>query len=231
MTPAMVCTPVTAAMYTWASASTCRCSSKAESYGRHRPLIGPATRLSGPTGSFLPIGRLRFKSASAAKDAGQRVVAFMTSVLVQRFFSSEPRVLPRPQPIPCCRIFDRETVQDRLVAGAREPFDHLQVLARSAELRLVGEVGRLDDERVAFPSASGIAHPPFDVRGRMRAADTDDARVVNHLVEDHDGVARLHDLLQVVVEVIGKRGRSRRRAKTEQAPLGERARFGTVVLS
>ena len=33
----------------------------------------------------------------------------------------------------------------------------------------------------------------------------------------------MDDLFQVVIEVIGKRGRPRRRAKSQEAPLGERA--------
>ena len=55
--------------------------------------------------------------------------------------------------------------------------------------------------------------------------------VVHHLVEDHDGVARLNDLLEVVVEVVRQRRRSRRRAEAEEAPLRERARFRAVVLA
>ena len=65
----------------------------------------------------------------------------------------------------------------------------------------------------------------------MRRVHADDTRVVHHLGEDDDGVLRLHDLLQVVVEVVRQRRRSRRVAEAEQAALGERAQLGTVERS
>ena len=90
----------------------------------------------------------------------QRVVPLVARVLVELLVARHPRVFAGPGPVPRLGIFDGEPVQQRLVVDAREPLDDFQLLARSVELRLVGEVRRLDDERVAFPPADRIAQPP-----------------------------------------------------------------------
>ena len=105
----------------------------------------------------------------------------------------------------------------------------LQVLGRAAELLLRREVGGLDDQRVAFPAADRIAHPRPDVLRQVLAADADDARVVDHLHQDHHVIRRLHDLEVVVVEVI--RHERRGRPERQQAALGERPELGVIVLA
>ena len=50
---------------------------------------------------------------------------------------------------------------------AREPFDQAQLVARrrAADRGLVRqEIGRLDDQRVAFPASARLAHVGLDVR-------------------------------------------------------------------
>src|SRR5439155_13511316 len=68
---------------------------------------------------------------------------------------------------------------------------------RALETRPRGEVGRLDDQRVAFPAARGVTRPLPDVRGRMRLAIEGDhairATAVSLLVIDHHRVRPLHD--------------------------------------
>src|SRR6185436_21117654 len=128
-----------------------------------------------------PVGRsnaLRFLKARAAQHAAKRVVALVACVFVDRFVRSDPRILSGPAPIPGRGMLEGEAIEQRLVVDAREAFDDVEVLARSAELSLSREVGRVDDERVAFPSADRIAQPLPDRGGRMRAADPDDPRVV-----------------------------------------------------
>src|SRR5262245_9528696 len=63
----------------------------------------------------------------------------------------------------------------------------------------------------------------------MLRVHADDARVVDHFREDHDRVGSLHNLVKVVVEVIRQHWWSRRRAKSEQTSLAERAAFGIIV--
>ena len=65
----------------------------------------------------------------------------------------------------------------------------------------VAQVGGLDDEGVAFPMAARIAQPLLDPAVDVRAAvHRNDARVVNHLHQDHDVAGRLKDLVVVIVE-------------------------------
>jgi hypothetical protein len=52
---------------------------------------------------------------------------------------------------------------------------------------------------------------------------------VHHLGEDHHVVGRLHDLMEVVVEVVRQDRRAGRRAEAQQAPFAERTTFGIVV--
>ena len=60
-------------------------------------------------------------------------------------------------------------------------------------------VGRVDDERVAFPVAAGIAEEAADRRRRVgTAVERDDPRLVDHLLKHHH-VRRLDNLEVVVV--------------------------------
>src|SRR4051812_11852619 len=91
------------------------------------------------------------------------VIAFMAGVLVNVPARRRPRHLTRPRPFPRRRVLYRETIQQRLVIHTSEPLHHVQVLRRSAEPRLVGEIRGVDNERVAFPMSHRIAHPLPDV--------------------------------------------------------------------
>src|SRR5437867_5936945 len=89
--------------------------------------------------SFLRV--LRFLLARAAEHATQRVVSLVAGVFVQVFLRGVPRVLAGPRFVPRRRVVNREPIEQRVRAGPREALDDVQVLARAAELRLVGEVG------------------------------------------------------------------------------------------
>src|SRR5260370_8242994 len=49
-----------------------------------------------------------------------------------------------------------------------------------------------------------------------------DTCVVNHFGEDHDRVRSLHDLMHIVIEIVGQRGRTGGGTESEQAALAER---------
>ena len=90
---------------------------------------------------------------------------------------------------------------------AREPLDDLhvgavaQAVAVQADARLIGEVRRLDDQRVAFPVAARVAHVLADLRADVRPSiERNDAGVVHHLVADRHFVRRLHDPVAVAVD-------------------------------
>ena len=112
-----------------------------------------------------------------------------------------------PRPLVAGRVGDREAVVDAVGRDAREPLDDAGVRARGmhqvphALIALRGQVGRLDDQRLALPVGARVAQPLADPRSQMPAAvQRDDPRVVDHLHQDHDVVGRLQNLIVVVVE-------------------------------
>ena len=120
-----------------------------------------------------------------AQDEPQAVVAFVTSVLVNRPVPFTHDDFRRPGPHPRGRILDREAVGD-IVGPRGEAFDDVQAVARenvrprrgrrAAKRRPVGEVRRVDDQRVAFPAPPGIAVQRPELRADMRAAVERDPR-------------------------------------------------------
>src|SRR5205809_5209023 len=63
----------------------------------------------------------------------------------------------------------------------------------------------------------------------MFAADADDAYIMDHLGQDHEMVRRLHDLMEIVVEVRGKRGRTRSGGEPQQTTFAQGTPLGIVV--
>src|SRR5262252_1702521 len=110
---------------------------------------------------LLRVGRLGgfLFPARAAQDVAQPIVAFVTGELVDRSVGPNHRVGHGPGPRPRRRIVYREAVLEGVGIEAREAFDEMEVRAGAAEARLVGEVGRVDDERVALPVSARIADP------------------------------------------------------------------------
>ena len=78
----------------------------------------------------------------------------------------------------------------------------LQLVARSAIRRLVGEVRRLDDERVAFPVAAAHRRRTDGSSTAMcgRVVERNHARVVDHLVGDRHEARALMDVIRVAVD-------------------------------
>ena len=84
----------------------------------------------------------------------------------------------------------------------------------------IGEVGRLDDERVALPVAARIAHQLAEAAADVRPpVERDDARLVHHLVDDDDRVRRLHDARAVAVD--HRQPRSGQAARDAAVPEAE----------
>ena len=63
----------------------------------------------------------------------------------------------------------------------------------------------------------------------MRRIEADDPRVADHLVQDQHRGRRLHDLFEVVVEVVRQGRRPDRGPEAQKAPFGERTRLWVVV--
>src|SRR5947209_8356714 len=76
----------------------------------------------------------------------------------------------------------------------------MQILIRSSEVRLLREIGCVDDERAAVPTAARVAQPLTDVLWQMRAAvQRNDPNVMDHFDENDHVSGCLQDLVVVVV--------------------------------
>src|SRR6266849_5935367 len=197
-----------------------------------KPINDAAVNKTGDTSSFVPfvpfVPFVRFVffvgsrgSASVlrprpAEDAFHAAgVAFVTRVLEERTFRLRHGNRCAPGLRPRRRVIGRELVLDRVVAGTGEALDQMKMLAGASEVCLVRKVDGIDDQRIARPVAARVAHPPPD--GSMRTpVHRDDARVMNHLVENHDVVGELDELDVVVVDA---RQHRRTRDRPQETPL------------
>src|SRR6185312_15940902 len=101
--------------------------------------------------------------ASAPENVRHTVVPLVAGILVQGTLGRGHRYFSTPCPAPCVRIVNRELIEDRVGAHAREALDDVQSRARSLERRLLGEIRRVDNQRVAFPPAARVASPTPNV--------------------------------------------------------------------
>src|SRR6188508_574827 len=92
-------------------------------------------------------------------------------------------------------IFDRESIEERVFSRAGEAFDQAHLFARTLKAGFLCEVRRFDDERIAFPVATGTSRKLTHIRRKRRTlVQRDDASFVKHLDEDQDISVELHDL-------------------------------------
>src|ERR1051326_3949716 len=129
----------------------------------------------------------------------------MARILINRAASREKRIFDCPLAGKRCRIVNRRPVQNCVRTSARESFHDMQIFRGSPESGLLGEIGGVDYQRVAFPMADRIAKPLADIFWGMRSTEANDAGIVHHLDEDHHVIGSLHDLVVVVVKN-GKHG-------------------------
>src|SRR5262249_52873172 len=116
--------------------------------------------------------------------------------------------LPGPASRERLRVIDGEFIEQRIRIGTRETFNEMQVLSRTSEVRFVGKIRGVDDERISFPMSTRVSHPLLDSLWKMRSSiHRNDARVVDLLVKDDDVSRCLYQLIVIVVA-----GRRHRRA-------------------
>src|SRR6185436_9317414 len=172
---------------------------------------------SGPsfwTGRWWPVrrtGPTRYSSAllgfffgsGGTQDVAHPVVAFVAGVLKRllALVSLGEVHRKRPRLRPGVRIVEGHRPLHRVGSQDREALGHLELVARSAVRRLVGEVRRLDHERVAFPMPSPVTDVLADAPGHVRTPiERDDARVVHHLVGDRHETGALMNAIGIAVD-------------------------------
>src|SRR5712671_1289436 len=136
-------------------------------------------------------------------------------------------LLDCPRTRPHRRIFDRDLVGECPWTGAGPALDQVQVLARAKDLGFRTEVGHVDHERVALPTAAGVAVPLTDAGRQMRAPVHRDVALpplpLTHVVEDRDAARGLHDTTKTAS------GAAKFRPSGGQAALRQRTVLRTVV--
>ena len=93
--------------------------------------------------------------ARSRQDIEHAIVPLVTRVLEYRPLSLPHGKHRCPGSCERLRIVDRVLVAQGVSVDAREAFDHVHLLAGSFEHRLIGEIGRVDDKRIALPVAAG----------------------------------------------------------------------------
>jgi len=123
----------------------------------------------------------------------------VAGVLEDPFVALHHRYLRGPRTGERRWIVDGELVDERVGIGAREALGQVQVLAGAAK-RFLSVKLVVSTTSVFLPSGR-VSHRASGAAAAARAAGRrpDDPRVVDHLREDHDRVAGLEDLDEVVV--------------------------------
>src|SRR5258707_1084361 len=187
-----------------------------------QPLFARKVRsLSTPLrGLFLLLG------ASSTEVIRQAVISLVTGELKYRALDLHHGKLRFPRSCPGCWIFNREFVEDGVLVDACEAFDHVQVFTGSSEVSLIGEIGCVDDQRIALPAATRVAHQLADVWPQVRTAvQRYDAGVVDLLLENRHVSGTLLKL-DIAVVGLGKHGRSL--ARHQDTTLAQRPAFRSI---
>src|SRR5262249_53028212 len=145
--------------------------------------------------------------ACAAENSDHTQIALVTGILVHGRGAPHHRHRDRPGPRVHGWRIHGELIIDRVGARTREALDQSEItthakveIIRRSSKDLVVDVGRFDDECLAFPVAARIAEPLFDDPVQMwPAINWNETRVVNHLGHDRHELRCLEDLIGIVV--------------------------------
>ena len=136
----------------------------------------------------------------ARQNIRHRVIPLVTFVWEDPFAGLAHGNLGAPRSGKSSGIVDGELVSDRIGVGAGESLGQMEVLVGPEEVVGPDEIGGIDDQRVALPMATRIAHVAADLPRRMRArVQNNDAQFVHHLLKNRDRPRRLNNLEEIVV--------------------------------
>ena len=89
--------------------------------------------------------------ASAGEYIRERVISFVTSILVEGSGSPTHNDLASPCPGERGRVVYSKPIPESIPARESKPLDHMQVAVRFMKVSLGREIGCIHDQRVAFP--------------------------------------------------------------------------------
>src|SRR5215813_2480406 len=151
-------------------------------------------------------GLLMTPPASVGRHRGMKLVvkpeAFVFQDLKVWFAMAVQHHAHAPRSGEYLRVLDRHLIRDVVAIERGEALNQMQLLAvkvsGTVEPCFVVEVDVVDDERVAFPAAARVAHPPVDVAWRMLRPVGVDGACGMHVLEQHrDHVRCLKDLKRI----------------------------------
>src|SRR5687768_11987322 len=136
-----------------------------------------------------------------AEDVAHRVIAFVTRVLedLLRVTDLGQRHDVGPRPCPGIRVLEGHTPLDDGWRDRREALGHHDVLGGALRRRFGSEVGRLDNQGVAFPPAARIAKILARAFRTSASFQRNDASLVNHFVTDDHRIRTLRDVVAAAV--------------------------------
>jgi len=194
-----------------------------QTYALKQRLLGLAAA-EPPADLFAALGSVRSAPRTAAPAAGSRVAVVTRRAMVGAGSVSLAVVTlaylvggsesPTATVEPPVQEFSAEFADSTGLAAFSDPA--VEVLSGDQRASAGGPLAMAN----AFASIGGAAAQP--------AAEGDDPRAVDHLVENHDVIPRLH---QLHVVVVGARDHRRPRVEADDAALRERPLFGVVVLA
>src|SRR5206468_2439896 len=103
--------------------------------------------------------RFGFGNTGPAKNRRDHRIAFMARRLVYRPFCFRPGNLRGPWLGPSGGIFYGELISHRVVRGARETFDEVQLFAGSSEIDAIHEIGGVDHQCSTLPMPHRVSLP------------------------------------------------------------------------
>src|SRR5262249_41090985 len=141
-----------------------------------------------------------FFSTSPGQRAHHAVVAFVTGIFEYRSRTLCKRDLDGPRLRECLRVINSKLIQQCGLVQPFKPLGKFHVLARTTEWRLVGEIRRLDHERVSLPVSAGIPLPLTNSLRKVRPRlERYEPNFVAHLDIESNISWTLHNLSVVVV--------------------------------
>ena len=107
--------------------------------------------------------------ASSAQDELHAMISLMARELVDRRAARHHRHSDRPRLGERLRVVNHELVLKRVGVNASDSFDQAQLRSGALKARLPIDLGRLHDQRVAFPVSARSARPLSEPAGKGRA--------------------------------------------------------------
>src|SRR5580704_18348296 len=165
------------------------CLGETLTWVRIPPSPPPAIGTFGSAGNLalLLLSAVGFSFSGSLENVGKRIVAFVAGVLKDGTGRASKRIFDHPRLRKHRRVLHRCAVEQRVAVDGLEALRHVEMLRCAVGFRLRVEIGRVDDQRIAFPVTDGVAQPLTDCGARMLAPDPYNTDLMKILGQNHHG--------------------------------------------